>query len=279
MTLRLQVDELRELMHDFYVLTGIKMTFFDNEYQEIISFPEEHCGFCRIMHSIPETRAKCIKSNEYSFETCKKSNQLLIYQCHAGLFEATAPLLDEGIVIGYIMMGQVIDEKDNISCLEKYYDICKQYGIFSQEYNLALNSVTSASKEQVLAAAKILEACTLYVLFKQLINIEKDRFIFQLNQYIDQHINDDISVQYLCEEFNISRTKLYELSSHYLGMGIGEHIRNKRVERAKYLLQNTSYPISDIANMVGFQDYNYFCKVFKKVVEMSAKKYRSLQER
>ncbi len=274
MTLRLKVEKLQELMRDFHILTGIRIVIFDNDYQEIIAYPEPHSDFCNIMHSNPKTRMECLKSNEYSFETCKKSNQILIYQCHAGLVEATAPLLDAGVIIGYIMIGQIIDDKEQINALKGFFQICNQYNISSDEYFTAIDNITYCSKEQILAAAKILEACTFYVLFKDLISIEKDRFIYQLNHYIDQHIHDDISVQQLCEEFNIGRTKLYEISSHYLGIGIGEHIRNKRIEKAKYLLKNTSSRITDIANLVGFQDYNYFCRVFKKIVTMSAKQYR-----
>lgn len=275
MTLRLKVEKIEEIMRDFYILTGIRMVIFDNEYREIIAYPKSHCAFCNIMHNDPKNQVKCLQSNKSSFETCKKNNQLLIYQCHAGLIEATAPLLDGGVVIGYIMIGQIIDDKEKNNSLQSYFDTCDQDNISFEQFVAATNSITYCSKEQILAAAKILEACTFYVLFKDLISIEKDRFIYQLNHYIDQHIQDDISVQHLCEGFNISRTKLYEIGSHYLNIGIGEHIRNKRIDKAKSLLINTSYTITDIANLVGFQDYNYFCRVFKKLVNRSAKQYRN----
>jgi len=46
------------------------------------------------------------------------------------------------------------------------------------------------------------------------------------------------------------------------------------VKKAEELLKTTGYPVSEIAYMVGYQDYNYFIKVFKKVTGTTPAKYR-----
>ncbi len=95
-------------MTSFYTLTNIKIVIFDECYHEIIAYPKENSKLCTLMQSGDKTKHKCIKSNIEAFETCKKTKQLLIYNCHAGLVEATAPLLDNGLIIGYIMFGQIL---------------------------------------------------------------------------------------------------------------------------------------------------------------------------
>jgi two-component system response regulator YesN len=46
-----------------------------------------------------------------------------------------------------------------------------------------------------------------------------------------------------------------------------------RVEKAKKML-NSGLPIKEVAIAVGFQDCNYFCRVFKKVTGDTATGYR-----
>ena len=59
-----------------------------------------------------------------------------------------------------------------------------------------------------------------------------------------------------------------------IGMGIAEYIRTLRLEQAQQLLKDTELPITQISDKIGFEDYNYFCRVFKKETGYSAKKYR-----
>ena len=81
-------------------------------------------------------------------------------------------------------------------------------------------------------------------------------------------------IEDICDEFEIRRTKLYEISNHSFGMGISEHIRRMRVKVACDLLRNTEDRVSDIATEVGIPDYNYFTKVFKKTMGVTPREYR-----
>jgi len=58
-------------------------------------------------------------------------------------------------------------------------------------------------------------------------------------------------------------------------MGIIEHIRVLRIEHAKKLLtDHQELSITEIADMCGFSDYNYFNTVFKRLTGMPPGKYR-----
>ena len=52
------------------------------------------------------------------------------------------------------------------------------------------------------------------------------------------------------------------------------YILRRRMHKAKKLLKVTDLPISEIANNVGFSDYNYFSRVYKKTYGKSPKYYR-----
>ena len=265
---------LLELMKDFYLLTGIRIVIFDNEYNEILSYPDSHCNFCAMMHNNPDTECHCIASNEQSFLKCQKTEQLEIYHCHAGLVEATAPLIDNGMIIGYIMFGQITDDANKDSLKQKLGTIMSSYNMTIPNETPELYSITYKTPEQILAAAKILEACTFYVLLKDMITLRRQNFINNLNTFLNEHLSEDLSIERLMEEFHISRNKLYESTTNYLGTGIADHIRTLRINEAKRLLIDTELPIHVISDKAGFNDYNYFCRIFKKMVGTPAKQFR-----
>ena len=251
MKLDINVKELENLMKNFYVLTGIRIVLFDTNGNNIYSYPGYDCQYCQRMKAKPDTCKLCRLSDQASFAKCREKGELIIYHCHAGLIEATAPLIDHGTVIGYMMFGQIADRKNEAHIPVK-------------------------TSEQIEAAAKIMEACTFYVIFKDAVRVSRDNFIANMDQYLRDHLSCDLSVQNITKELGISKTKLYNTCNLYYGHSIAQHIRLLRIEEAKRLLTTTDYTVSEISDMVGFEDYNYFCRVFKSIVGMPAKKYRQL---
>ena len=49
-----------------------------------------------------------------------------------------------------------------------------------------------------------------------------------------------------------------------LGMSYSEYITFLRIEKAVGLLQSGEYKVMDVARIVGYSDYRYFSKVFKR---------------
>ena len=252
MRLEVNVPELEPILRNFHILTGIRIVLFDNQYREIYSYPENHCKFCSEMKSNPDTKKLCDDSDAASFKTCNENRELFIYHCHAGLIEATMPLIDQGTVIGYMMFGQISD------------DPLKTY----------TPDIPLKSSEQIEAAAKIMEACTFYVIYKNAVSAKRDNFLLNMDRFIKEHLADDLSINSITKELGISKTKLYDTCNEYLGVSIAKRIKDLRIDAAKELLKTTNKAISEVASDVGFYDYNYFCRVFKKEVGMPAKKYR-----
>lgn len=264
--------ELESLMRDFYLLTGMRIVLFDSDYNELIAYPKQHCRFCAKMKSQKETQKLCDESDRTSFQTCRQSNELIIYHCHAGLMEATAPLIEHDTVIGYMMFGQISDCETMDALTEllgKNIHLAHEADLSSYTGDISLKS-----SDQIQAAAKIMEACTFYVLLKNTISVRRNNFIHNMDQYLLAHLSEDLSVNTIAASLGVSKTKLYEACALYYGRPIGEHIRTLRLEQAKKLLRETDMPVTLISDTVGFADYNYFCRVFKKEVGTPAKKYR-----
>lgn len=281
MKLNYNEKELHQLLQDFHDLTKLTLTLYDPEGEWIFSYPTKENYFCNCIKTSPEGAALCEASDRASFEAAKASGECVIYKCHAGLIEATAPIVSDGFTIGYLMMGQVANAASPEQlqsliehALHKYHlneaenDSWKQYAA----------AIPCISDTQIHAAARIMEACISSILYKKLISIEKQQFEQNINTYILNHLTEDLSVDRLCEHLHLSRRKLYEYSEEFLHCSIAKYIKKMRLQHAQTLLSETNLPISTISEQCGFSDYNYFCRIFKQENGMSARSYRVAQQ-
>lgn len=274
--LNFNLPELENLMKNFYTLTGIKMVLFDDEYHELLAYPANNCAFCKCMKENPATRKLCEQSDRHSFRTCQEHRNLIIYHCHAGLIEAAAPLIDNNTVIGYLMFGQIADVSSEEELEKLITHAFQASGLADAEPSAFVSDIPLKTGEQIQAAAKIMEACTFYVVFKETIRLRRKNFITNMNTFLNSHLSEDLSVETITRELGISKSKLYQVCADHLGCGIAEHVKSLRLRHARELLRTTDFPITRIAEECGFSDYNYFCRVFKKENGMPARKYREM---
>lgn len=272
MTLLFQDKELMELMQDFYVLTGIKIVLFDENYTELISYPLDKKTFCMHMRENQNFNEKCRICDEEACRRCNITKSLQIYKCHAGLTEAVAPIKENSRIIGYMMFGQVTDNKNREELTQQMNNLCMQYSI-DKNLDKSIKKIKYKNNKQILAAAKILDAFTEYILLKEMVHLSGKQLIQKIENFIDSHLDEEITVEMLCSNFNISRTKLYEIMKQYTGGGIAHYIKQKRLKKAKFLIKTTDLKIPEISYAVGFSDYNYFLRVFKKEFGISPKKF------
>lgn len=93
-------------------------------------------------------------------------------------------------------------------------------------------------------------------------------------QEIKCNFAEDITLTDLAREYGISASHLSGLIKAELKMSFSEYIAARRVQKAKELLADEKISIEEIAAQVGYSDYFYFTKVFKKNVGISPSKYR-----
>lgn len=273
MALMFHDKELTELMEDFYILTGMRIVLFDENFTELVSYPMNRETFCTCMRKNNEFAEKCHKSDNISFCKCRDTRTLNVYKCHAGLIEATAPILENNRIIGYMMFGQITDMKNRNEFLHHMERLCIAYGA-DEDMNGKIRRIKYRSGRQILAAAKILDACTGYIQLKDMVHLSGRQLIEPIEAFVDEHMSEEITVERICREFGISRTKLYKLTGEYIEGGIASFIKHKRLEKAKHLIRTTDLPISRISDEVGFSDYNYFLREFKRKYGISSRACR-----
>lgn len=92
--------------------------------------------------------------------------------------------------------------------------------------------------------------------------------------YIDQHYDQELSLQVLSQHVHLSKNYLANLFKKETGEGIVDYITKVRLERAKALLRSTDLRSGEICLKVGIPDSKYFSKLFKKLEGITPSEYR-----
>lgn len=104
-------------------------------------------------------------------------------------------------------------------------------------------------------------------------------FLKKLTQIVSDNIdNPNFDVNDLVKEIGMSRTVLYKKVQTITNYSVASFIKNLRLKRAAYLLINSSFPISEITYMVGFNDRKHFSKEFKKLFNVSPTVFKVSQD-
>ena len=103
---------------------------------------------------------------------------------------------------------------------------------------------------------------------------KRDDEILSVITYLKSNLHKKITISDLTKEFHKNRTDLSKEFIAYTGETIVQFLNKTRIDMAATLLRDTLIPILEIMERVGFQDYSYFSRTFKKEKGISPKHYR-----
>ena len=98
--------------------------------------------------------------------------------------------------------------------------------------------------------------------------------IHAAKEYILRHIQDNICIDDIADQVHLNAQYLMRLFKKEMGQSILEYITDERIKIAKELLVRTDYPINQVADSVGYANYSYFTKIFRRATGESPKQYR-----
>ncbi len=105
-------------------------------------------------------------------------------------------------------------------------------------------------------------------------SVAETELVTRLAQYIDQHYQEEISLQHLAEVTHFSVRQITRRFKDATGMSILDYILSQRMNHARALLATTDMKVTDIALEVGFNTPSYFCGQFRRVMGCTPNQYR-----
>lgn len=272
--------ELKLLLKDFYSITQIRITVFDDSFHELAAYPEQIIPFCQLVRSDAVAASRCHLCDTQACEIAAKRRTLYTYRCHTGLTESITPIIIGNIIIGYLLFGHVFSYESHANGWMQIQEFCRDYHIDMQKLEKACYELPIIHKDYIISASHIMQAVATYLCMERMVTLHQQELPVQIDEYIQAHFTENIDAIKIAKHFNIGKTLLYKLAEQNYGKGIAAHIRTLRIEKAKHLLsEQQELSLAEIASECGFSDYNYFITVFKRLVGTSPKAYANYLNR
>ncbi|HLP63641.1 AraC family transcriptional regulator [Flavobacterium sp.] len=96
----------------------------------------------------------------------------------------------------------------------------------------------------------------------------------QVIDYIRKNLKEDINLKHLSDKACMSTTSFYRFFKRELGMSPIEFVLSEKIKHAKKLLKNPTIQINEVCYLSGFDDANYFIRLFKKHEGVTPKQYQ-----
>lgn len=267
-------EELARLMADFYTVTGQRLGLFDADYRILMEMPEPHGAFCALIRTSAAGRERCRECDRAGLEQARCTGSRCAYRCHAGLVEVCAPIRDEDGIVGYIMFGQLIYDQDVEEQWQAVDRQCADLPIPPDQLRAAFTTVRRLPPAYIRAASHIMEACVGYIRLGRLIRVQREGLWGGMQAYIREHAAAAFRLQEMADALSVSRATLCKTAKAHTGRTVRQLVEERRMQLARRYLAEGEDTVAEVAYRVGYEDYNYFIRVFHHAVGMTPGQYR-----
>lgn len=105
-------------------------------------------------------------------------------------------------------------------------------------------------------------------------NITDDYIISKAQLFIKSNFDKPLHLEDVAKAVYLSPNYFSSMFKKITGYTFSNYLIKKRIEAAKELLTRTNLPIKEIVERVGFEDYNYFNRTFKKIEKVPPAHFR-----
>jgi two-component system response regulator YesN len=110
-------------------------------------------------------------------------------------------------------------------------------------------------------------------------NTKSKKIVDSVREYISENYHDsNLSVEGIANGIYINSSYLRKIFKKELNMSVNDYIVDLRMQKAKELIGSGNIRLSDISEMVGYNDAGYFSKSFKKKYGFSPSGYENLKK-
>jgi two-component system, response regulator YesN len=158
---------------------------------------------------------------------------------------------------------------------EKTLQKCRSYKVDFIALEKAFYGLSRQNTEKLEAAARIMDRSAKYIHLSRLARIHELPLLEKVKAYVEQNLSREITVADLSQKLGFSSSHLSHSMKANLGVNLTQYVRSKRLEKAKQLLSETQLDVARIALETGFEDPNYFARIFKREAGISPTEYRT----
>lgn len=140
----------------------------------------------------------------------------------------------------------------------------------SEKFAILIERVPNLNQLKNLCTIMINEYCDLVKAFS---TKNYSPIVKKAVDYIHFNLEDPLTLNDIAAAINVNPSYLSRKFKEDTKTNIIDYINHKRVDEAKLYLQRGNVSVTEIAFLVGFNDLNYFTRVFKKITTLTPSQY------
>ncbi|MBM4152829.1 MAG: AraC family transcriptional regulator [Kiritimatiellaceae bacterium] len=260
---------------DLYTeLHGTRISFFGPDKKLIYpdSIGRPNCTHCRMLREELKLDSRCRELDQQMMNTALEQRGMISYICHAGLYEATAPVFADGQLAGYVMIGQFQSEINQAtSPYREQWQQEKQ----NDALQVAFENTPRFPEEKIKPLLAMLQHLLELIIETHLIRHKDNDLIQPVIDQLRKNPTQPLSLEDAAARCGRSVSTVSRLFRKITGQSFKQYQLHVRLQLAcEQLTLHPLRPVAQIAAETGFDDPYYFSRLFKQQMHCSPTEYR-----
>ncbi len=271
-TISQKVSEIFDLYTELH---DIRISLFSPDGKLI--YPDEvgrpNCAHCTMLRETLRLDSRCRTLDHEMMRVAFERQDMITYTCHAGMREATAPIIVDEELAGYVMLGQFRSEAAPI--ISPYTaEWNAEQG--NDELQKAYEQTAIFPEHKIETLLSMFRHLLEFIIGGQLIHHKDYDLIEPVILRIQEHPEQELPLEVAADLAGRSPSTVTRLFRKVTGRSFKQYQVHYRLDRAASQLKTTpNRPITEIARGVGYEDPLYFSRVFRKQFSCSPSEYRT----
>ena len=229
--------------------------------------------YCDIAKSTPEGLESCIKCKMRANTKATQGKKVFGGHCIYGLYEVSVPVIYGESVAAIVYVGHTVIEES--TSIERIKRTCEHTFVDSKKLIRELNKCEHLDDPDELY--RIGELISDYIIwaYEHTPKIKHDLhwLVYLMKRHADE--KTDTTLSELAKTYLKNEKYIGRLFKKEIGMSYSEYARERKLEDAKSMIDQSNEKIINIALECGFNSISYFNRAFHKKYGLSPTEYRA----
>lgn len=254
--------------------------FIDNNKTKVKTVFGNYPEYCSYIRSNENALRYCLEKEVEVLDHCKEG--VSFYgTCYAGVKMYIVPFFYENKVLGFISAGRTHCSYEQAE--SRINRTADKFGLDGQQlrkkYYFSWDRTKDAKDfepaiDMLAASLELLRLEFSRSAVLQSPTDDKKLLCRKIIDYINMAYMGNLNLSVFTSYFNCSRSVISHNFKALTGLSIRQYINKVRLEKATELLGSSDYSVNSVARAVGFEDTNYFIKLFREEHGCSPGEYR-----
>ena len=274
-TINARVSEIFNLYTELH---DIRISLFSPEgelvYPDRVGRP--NCSYCSMLRGALGLDSSCRALDRQMMQVSLERQDMVTYTCHAGMREAAAPIVVEGQLVGFVMLGQFRSEA---AAQESPYREQWEGARGNDELQKEYEKTAIFPEHKIETLLSMFQHLLEFIVESQLIQHKDYDLIEPLIRQMKAHPERSFSLAEASQMIGRSPSTVTRIFKKITGCGFKQYQTETRLERAARMLKtHANAPVMEVARTVGYDDGLYFSRVFARQYGCSPTDFRQRSE-